>query len=39
VVIAHQPSPIQNRVLAAISHHSPAEKRWISSFSIASARW
>ena len=38
VAPAHQPSPIQNRMHATICHHAPAEKRWTSSFSIASAR-
>jgi len=38
VAPAHQPRPIQNRRQAAICHHAPAEKRWTSSFSIASAR-
>ena len=39
IVAAHQPSPAQKRMHAAIGHHSLTEKRWMSSFSMASARW
>ena len=38
-VTPHQAAIAQNREPPPIGHHARAEKRWTSSFSIASARW